>query len=247
MDIRVRSGGSTWSPWLRIGDWNLPRRAEDVPTTFDRGRVAVDVLRLVSPMEEVQLSFRPANGAVALDPMEITASIVLTSMAGLKSSVDDTISSPGQRRFASTSPRGPNGRTAARSGTGSAARRRSRWPSATTARTCETRSSPRPSGTPTTTSTGTGIAPSRVPANTASRANWPDCRAGGAWLRSWQQARRSSRVSEQTRESSTAPPIRAPLATSSSSPGSVPTAPSTSTTRRPAPPRTSRAPMLART
>ena len=94
VDIRVRSGGSTWSPWLRIGDWGLPRRAEDVPTTFDRGRVAVDVLRLVSPMEEVQLSFRPANGAVALDPMEITASIVLTSMAGLKSSVDDTISEP---------------------------------------------------------------------------------------------------------------------------------------------------------
>lgn len=94
VDIRVRPDGSTWSPWLRIGDWNLPRRTEDVPTTFDRGRVAVDVLRLVSPMEEVQLGFRPANGAVALDPMEITGSIVLTSVADLESSLDDAMSEP---------------------------------------------------------------------------------------------------------------------------------------------------------
>lgn len=94
VDIRVRLAGSNWSPWLRIGDWNLPGRTEDVPTTFERGRVAVDVLRLVSPMDEMQLAFRPADGAEALNPMEVSASVVLTNLERLESRIDATRSEP---------------------------------------------------------------------------------------------------------------------------------------------------------
>ena len=94
VDLRVRPQGSTWSPWLRIGDWNVPRRTDEVTTTFDRGRVAVDILRLVSPMDELQLEFRTVGNGPRLTPMEVTATVVLSSLDELPSALASASTEP---------------------------------------------------------------------------------------------------------------------------------------------------------
>ncbi|MEE2940353.1 MAG: C39 family peptidase [Planctomycetota bacterium] len=94
VDVRARPHGSPWSPWLRIGDWNLPARTDEVPTTFDRGRVAVDVLRLISPMDELQLEVRPADEGGSLAPLDITVTVVLSSMDDLAGALEAADAEP---------------------------------------------------------------------------------------------------------------------------------------------------------
>lgn len=94
VDVRVRVEASAWSPWLRIGDWNVPARTGDAVTTFDRGRVAVDVLRLVQPMDELELEFRPFHVDGSLSPMEVTAHVVLSSMEELPIALEAAAAEP---------------------------------------------------------------------------------------------------------------------------------------------------------
>lgn len=94
VDVRVRPHGSTWSPWLRIGDWSLPARTDEVTTTFDRGRVAVDVLRLIAPMDELELEFRTAGEGAPLTPLDVTATVVLSSMDDLPDALASASTEP---------------------------------------------------------------------------------------------------------------------------------------------------------
>ena len=88
VDVRV-GRGDEWSPWLRIGDWNVPERAGDEVTTFEGGKVAVDVLELEEAWETTQLRFTSAGGA-ALDPEVVRARVVLTDTAGLDAAIERT-------------------------------------------------------------------------------------------------------------------------------------------------------------
>ncbi len=85
VEIRVRrpepGAEGIWSPWLRIGDWGTPTRAEGTPTQFSNGKVAVDVLQLLVPHDAAQLSFTSVGGT--LDPETVAASIVLSDTTGL--------------------------------------------------------------------------------------------------------------------------------------------------------------------
>lgn len=94
VDLRVRSAGTPWSPWLRIGDWNVPARTAEVTTTFDRGRVAVDVLELIEPMDELQLAFRAVDPSRPLRPDQIRASVVLSDLTELETEVARAASEP---------------------------------------------------------------------------------------------------------------------------------------------------------
>ncbi len=88
VDVRVRSKDLVWSPWLRIGDWNVPTRTSAATTTFDEGRVAVDVLQLRSPMTELEIAFEPAAAGIALDPVDVSATVVLSSVEQLENARD---------------------------------------------------------------------------------------------------------------------------------------------------------------
>lgn len=91
VDIRVRESEETpWSPWMRIGDWLVDRRTDDVRTKFEGGKVAVDVLSLDRPFQAVQLqllSQSPIEG-----PVEV--SLVLSDLRDLPSQLARTASAP---------------------------------------------------------------------------------------------------------------------------------------------------------
>ena len=89
VDVRVameRDG--PWTPWLRIGDWNVDERAGDEPVRFDGGKVAVDVLQLEAPHRSAQFRVVPAGEvdveiarfhAVLTDTSAIDARVTLAS------------------------------------------------------------------------------------------------------------------------------------------------------------------------
>ncbi len=97
VDIRVGASDASpdgWSPWLRIGDWNLPSRTGDELTQFADCKVAVDVLRMTSPKQCVQVAFRAMDGGGPLDPAEIRAFLTLTDRSRLEARVAAAATEP---------------------------------------------------------------------------------------------------------------------------------------------------------
>ncbi len=88
--VEVRAQEATvdggWSPWLRIGDWATPSRAQDTPTRFSGGKVAVDVLKLEVPYRALQLRFE--SPGASLSPTEVAASVVLSDTSDLVTRVE---------------------------------------------------------------------------------------------------------------------------------------------------------------
>lgn len=94
VEIRTQPEGSErWTPWLLIGDWGVPERAEDVMTACDEARVAVDILEATGPQCRAQLRFLPA-GEQPLDPAAIRASAVFTDRRLLDTRVTAAASEP---------------------------------------------------------------------------------------------------------------------------------------------------------
>lgn len=82
VDVRVsaEAEGDEWSPWLRIGDWGIDRRTEDVVVEFEGGKVAIDVLDLKAPQRRAQLRFEPARKSKRLSASDVRAHIVLSDL-----------------------------------------------------------------------------------------------------------------------------------------------------------------------
>lgn len=56
LEVKVRDAGlAAWSPWLRIGEWGRVEAWRGGSTSFDRGRVEIDVLRLDRPADAFQM------------------------------------------------------------------------------------------------------------------------------------------------------------------------------------------------
>lgn len=70
VEIRTKEAldGDDWTPWLRIGDWEVQSRGDDVPTAHRQGEVAVDVLRLEAPMEACQLRIVATDHGIITAP-----------------------------------------------------------------------------------------------------------------------------------------------------------------------------------
>ncbi|MEM9382948.1 MAG: C39 family peptidase [Planctomycetota bacterium] len=85
VDLRVSTDarGDAWSPWLRVGDWGVAARDAAVVTSFGSGEVKVDVLELDEPQLRAQLRFGRPDGAVALDPADVRAFLVLSDLQRL--------------------------------------------------------------------------------------------------------------------------------------------------------------------
>lgn len=90
VDIRVRTADDPWSPWMRIGDWNVPKRDGEVATTFEHGRVAVDVLRLVKPMEAAQLRLSSLDPTRPLRSEEVSLHVVLSDLRDVPETLSAT-------------------------------------------------------------------------------------------------------------------------------------------------------------
>lgn len=93
VDVRVQ-GSEGWSPWLRIGDWNLASRTGEERTQFESGKVAVDVLRLTSPSQSAQIALRAMDEGAPLAPSAVQAFMTLTDRDQLGARVASAISEP---------------------------------------------------------------------------------------------------------------------------------------------------------
>jgi len=88
VDVRVRTvEGAAWSPWLRIGDWNVEERASKPTVSFDGGRVAVDVLDLKAPADACELRFTFTGEAAPEGLDGIEAWVVLSDTSALEERV----------------------------------------------------------------------------------------------------------------------------------------------------------------
>lgn len=93
VDIRVE-GPSGWSPWLRIGDWNLEARTGEERTRFENGKVAVDVLQLTAPTQAAQIALRTFDEGAPLNPADVRAFITLTDRSQLETRLVSATSEP---------------------------------------------------------------------------------------------------------------------------------------------------------
>ncbi|MEO1697625.1 MAG: C39 family peptidase [Planctomycetota bacterium] len=93
VDVRARTA-SGWTPWLRIGDWNVDARGSDAVTESDGAKVAVDVLDLERPADACELRLRTDAGSAVATSSALRFSVVLSDRSTLDARVASASAEP---------------------------------------------------------------------------------------------------------------------------------------------------------